>query len=103
MTLTVGYLIFQARTLMSQMGVRRFQDLIGRTDKLKFCPNPNNPKARLLDFSAILKNALDGKPETNIVGGSVAQDFELGKKLVSLKLNLSIDHYNYVTSLPSMI
>lgn len=68
---------------MSKLGVREFQDLIGRTDKLKFSPNPKNPKAKLLDLSAILKNASEIRPDVNIVGGSVAQDFELNKKLVS--------------------
>ncbi|XP_053398015.1 uncharacterized protein LOC123552518 isoform X2 [Mercenaria mercenaria] len=71
----------EAREFMAKMGFRRFQDLIGRTDRLKFAPNPNNPKAKLLDFSAILKNALDLRPDTNIVGGSVRQDFQLEKKL----------------------
>ena len=69
---------------MAQMGFRRFQDIIGRTDRLKFAPNPKNPKAKLLDFSAILKNALDLRPDTNIVGGSVAQDFQLEKRLVRM-------------------
>ncbi|WAR06760.1 GLT1-like protein [Mya arenaria] len=70
-----------ARELMSRMGIRRFQDLVGRTDKLKFSPNPHNPKAKLLDFSAILKNALDGRPDTNIVGGSMSQDFQMENRL----------------------
>lgn len=72
---------------MAKMGIRRFQDLIGRTDRLKFAPNPQNPKAKLLDFSAILKNALDIRPDTNIVGGSMRQDFNLEKKMVSLPLS----------------
>ncbi|XP_052808642.1 uncharacterized protein LOC128237296 isoform X2 [Mya arenaria] len=71
----------EARELMSRMGIRRFQDLVGRTDKLKFSPNPHNPKAKLLDFSAILKNALDGRPDTNIVGGSMSQDFQMENRL----------------------
>ncbi|XP_052242063.1 uncharacterized protein LOC127852221 isoform X2 [Dreissena polymorpha] len=71
----------EARDLMAKMGIRKFQDLIGRTDRLKFSPAPNNPKAKLLDFSAILKSALDMRPNTNIVGGSVAQDFQLEKKI----------------------
>ena len=73
---------------MAKMGIRTFQELIGRTDKLKFSPNPHNPKAKLLDFSAILKNALDARPGTNIVGGSMAQDFELEKKLVRQTENI---------------
>ncbi|KAL4232715.1 hypothetical protein ACF0H5_007403 [Mactra antiquata] len=71
----------EARDLMSKLGIRRFQDLIGRTDRLKFEPNPHNPKAKLLDFTSILKNALDLRPDTNIVGGTVKQDFNMEKKL----------------------
>ncbi|XP_060602982.1 uncharacterized protein LOC132756035 [Ruditapes philippinarum] len=71
----------EAREFMAKMGFRRFQDLIGRTDRLKFAPNPKNPKAKLLDFSAILKNALDLRPDTNIVGGSIPQDFQLEKRI----------------------
>lgn len=81
--------IIQARQLMSKLGVRQFQDLVGHTDKLKFSPTPHNPKAKLLDFSAILRNALDMRPDTNIVGGSEAQDFELDKKLVGLSHSIT--------------
>ena len=70
---------------MAKLGIRKFQDLIGRTDKIKFSPNPHNPKARLLDLSAILKNALEMRPNTNIVAGSVGQDFQMEKRLVSVK------------------
>jgi glutamate synthase (NADPH/NADH) len=55
---------------MAKMGVRKLQDLIGRTDKLKFAPDPENHKANLLDFSKILKFALDMRPGINIKGGT---------------------------------
>lgn len=64
------------------MGFRRLQDLIGKTDRLKFAPDPENHKAKLLDFSKILKNALDMRPGINIKGGSIPQLFELEKRLV---------------------
>jgi hypothetical protein len=38
-------------------------------------------KASMLDFSAILENALAMRPDTNIVGGSVRQDFDLDLRL----------------------
>ena len=69
---------------MAKIGIRKFQDLIGRTDKMKFSPNQHNPKAKLLDLSAILKNALEIRPNTNIVAASIPQDFQLEKRLVSL-------------------
>lgn len=71
----------EVRQIMAKMGVRKFQDLIGRTDKLKFSPDPENHKAKLLDFSEILKNALEMRAGINIKGGSVSQLFQLEKRL----------------------
>lgn len=58
---------------MAGVGVRKFQDLIGRTDLLKVRENNENPKARLLNLSLILKNALHMRPGVNIIGGSKSQ------------------------------
>ncbi|ODN06304.1 Glutamate synthase [NADH], amyloplastic [Orchesella cincta] len=70
----------EIRTFMSKLGIRKFQELIGRTDLLK-SRETDHPKARYLDFGGLLKNALWMRPGVNIVGGSVAQDFELEKRL----------------------
>lgn len=70
---------------MARMGFRTFQEMIGRSDMLRMRPDPINDKAKLLDFRPILRNALDFRPRVNIVGGSVPQDFELEKRLVSRK------------------
>ncbi|XP_063821102.1 uncharacterized protein LOC135071248 [Ostrinia nubilalis] len=80
----VNYLFMLAeevREHMAAVGVRRFQELIGRTDLLKVRENNTNPKARLLNLSLILKNALHMRPGVNIHGGSKAQDFQLEKRL----------------------
>lgn len=69
------------REEMAKLGISTFQNLIGRTELLRFSPNPTNPKAQMLDFKLILCNALSLRPETNITGGSVKQDFELHKRL----------------------
>lgn len=61
---------------MADLGIKKFQDLIGRTDLLRVKEN-NSLKASTLDFSLLLKNALELRPNTNIVGGSVKQDFAL--------------------------
>lgn len=58
---------------MAQLGVRKFQDLIGRTDYLRAIDNGSNAKARLLNLGPILKNALHMRPGVNIVGGSDSQ------------------------------
>lgn len=79
----------EIRDEMAKLGIRRFQNLIGRTELLKFSPNESNPKASLLDYTLILCNALSLRPETNIVGGSVKQDFELENRLDNKLIELS--------------
>lgn len=57
---------------MASLGIHKFQDLVGRTDLL--CVREScMDKAKLMDMSHILKNALEIRPGTNIVGGSVQQ------------------------------
>lgn len=58
---------------MAQLGIRKFQDLIGRTDLLKPCDSYKNPKAKLLSLAPILKNALHMRPGVNIIAGSLPQ------------------------------
>ena len=69
------------RKIMAKLGIAKFQDLIGRTDLLKRHENANNDKTMLLHYDAILKNALELRPNTNIIGGSVSQDFKLNSRL----------------------
>ncbi|XP_073971203.1 uncharacterized protein isoform X2 [Rhodnius prolixus] len=69
------------RGYMAQLGIRKFQDLIGRTDLLKPCDSYKNPKAKLLSLAPILKNALHMRPGVNIIAGSLPQDFQLDKRL----------------------
>lgn len=68
------------REIMASLGIRKFQDLIGRTDLLCVKNDPNNGKARTLDLQMVLQNALEMRPNTNIVGGSVKQEFGLEKR-----------------------
>jgi len=79
----VNYLFMLAeevRTWMAKMGVRRFQEMIGRTDFLR-AKETTHHKAKYLNFGDLLKNALHMRPGVNIIGGSVQQDFELEKRL----------------------
>ncbi|XP_054735838.1 uncharacterized protein LOC129242928 [Anastrepha obliqua] len=79
------------RNIMANLGIRRFQDLIGRTDLLQISRNRSN-KSNSLDLSLLLTNALELRPGTNIVGGSVSQDFQLEKrsdnKLIEMAQNV---------------
>lgn len=73
------YLI-QVRTHMASLGIRKFQDLVGRTDFLKIA-HGNHEKAKTLNFANILRSALELRPGVNIRGGSVKQDFQLENRL----------------------
>ena len=72
----------EIREIMAKLGVKRFQDLIGRTDFLKRRDNGlnKNPKAEMLKLDAILKNAREMRPEASIVAATVAQNFNLEKR-----------------------
>ncbi|XP_044726506.1 glutamate synthase [NADH], amyloplastic isoform X2 [Chrysoperla carnea] len=72
----------EVRGHMAAMGVKKFQELVGRTDLLRASTDPGaGPKARLLNLRPILQNALHLRPGTSILGGSIAQDFQLEKRL----------------------
>lgn len=58
---------------MANLGITRYQDLIGRTDLLKASETINNPKAKFLNLDLILKNALHMRPGVNIEAGSKRQ------------------------------
>lgn len=70
----------EVRGHMASLGVRTFQDLIGRTDLIKASENCNF-KARMLNLGLVLQNALHLRPGVNIVGGSQKQDFQLDQRL----------------------
>jgi glutamate synthase (NADPH/NADH) len=74
----------EVRNEMAKLGVTKFQDLIGRTDlvRVRNGTDLTNPtKSKLLHFGAILRSAQAMRPDVNIVGGSVAQDFGLENHL----------------------
>ncbi|XP_056015239.1 uncharacterized protein LOC125673905 isoform X2 [Ostrea edulis] len=80
----VNYLFLLAeeiREILAKLGRRSLQEVIGCTELLKFSPDPQNHKASLLDFKQILTDAQTIRPNTNIVGGSVGQIFDLHKRL----------------------
>ncbi|KAK3877294.1 hypothetical protein Pcinc_017997 [Petrolisthes cinctipes] len=79
----VNYLFLLAeevREHMASMGLRKFQELVGRTDLLR-SRDSSAPKANLLDLTQVLKNALHMRPGVNIIGGSVKQEFGLDAHL----------------------
>eukprot|EP00092_Neocalanus_flemingeri_P019929 GFUD01021587.1.p1 GENE.GFUD01021587.1~~GFUD01021587.1.p1 ORF type:complete len:2149 (+),score=589.84 GFUD01021587.1:113-6559(+) len=70
----------QIREFLARLGCRSWQEALGRTEFLKQREGLTK-KSSTLNFDAILKNALEMRPGAEIVGGSVAQDFELEKRL----------------------
>ncbi|XP_017778154.1 PREDICTED: glutamate synthase [NADH], amyloplastic isoform X1 [Nicrophorus vespilloides] len=78
----------EVRQHMASLGVRTYQELIGRTDLLMES-NTGNSKARTLNLNLILQNALHLRPGVNIKGGSITQDFQLELRLDNELIELS--------------
>ena len=87
-TQSLWYCFFQVRKHMASLGIRKFQDLVGRVDLLNVRKSKID-KVNNLDFSAILTPALSLREGTNIVGGCVAQDFDLDQRLDKQLIDLS--------------
>lgn len=97
----VNYLFLLAEDIrleMSKLGVRKFQDLVGRTDLMRFAPDPTNPKVSYLNYDAILCDARTLRPNTNIIGGSLKQDFQLEKRLDNILIK---EAHSFLTGKPS--
>ena len=77
----VNYLFYVAeevRGIMAGLGIRKFQDLVGRADLLRPMQQPNSEKSGLLDFQALFHTATS----VNRLGNSVcSQDFNLEARL----------------------
>ena len=90
------------RGIMSQLGFRTFQEMIGRTERLRFSPTSLIGKAKLLDFEPVLRNALELRPGVNIRAGTVAQDFGLEERLVNYHLcHLTVSRVCVAECMPS--
>ncbi|XP_057669845.1 uncharacterized protein LOC130902058 [Diorhabda carinulata] len=78
----INYLFMLAeevREHMANLGIRTYQELIGRTDLLKVLET-GSQKTKSLNLNLILQNALHMRPGVNIKGGSVSQDFQLEQR-----------------------
>ncbi|KAF7269671.1 hypothetical protein GWI33_017287 [Rhynchophorus ferrugineus] len=78
----------EIRELMAKLGVRTYQELVGRTDLLKVVES-GSPKAKTLNLNMILQNALHMRPGVNIKGGSDSQDFQLEQRLDNKLIKLA--------------
>ncbi|XP_074640004.1 uncharacterized protein LOC141898094 isoform X2 [Tubulanus polymorphus] len=90
----VNYLFLVAeevREIMAKLGFRTFQEMIGRTDKLKLSDKRDTKKSMLLNFEKMLKPAFRMRPDVNMVAGSVKQDFQLEKRLDYIVLEQAKD------------
>ena len=70
----------QIRGFLAKLGCRTFQEAIGRTEFLRQRTDLPS-KASMLNYTSMLTPALSMRPGTNILGGSVSQDFELEKRM----------------------
>ncbi|XP_018496829.1 glutamate synthase 1 [NADH], chloroplastic [Galendromus occidentalis] len=84
----INYLFLLAeevRKHLAKMGLTSLQEAIGRTDLLKIYDGPDrNARGAYLDLSPVLLSAVSLRPGTNIKGGSIRQDFGLGKRMDNL-------------------
>lgn len=74
---------------MANVGIRKFQDLIGRTDLLRVRRDVSIEKAKTLNLDNILRSALELRPGVNITGGSMKQDFQLENRLDNRVIELT--------------
>lgn len=81
------------RKIMASLGIRKFQELIGRTDILRVAEK-RSVKASSLDLSLLLQNALKLRPGINIIGGSIKQDFQMEKRSDNLLIEQASEVLN---------
>ena len=56
------FLARDLREQMAELGFRTVDEMVGRTERLAAAPDPDHPKARLLDFTAVLRPTLPTSP-----------------------------------------
>lgn len=81
----------EVREIMAKLGIRKFSELVGRTDRLKAKNSNMNFKEASLNYDAILLNAQKLRPEASIRGGTVKQIFDLEKRLEERIIEQSLD------------
>ncbi|MGC8739690.1 MAG: glutamate synthase large subunit [Candidatus Hydrogenedens sp.] len=83
----VNYFFFVAeevRRIMAELGFRKFDDMIGRSDFLEYDPHPEHWKARKLNLSAVLAKSQPWEGSTLYC--SKKQDHEIEKALDNILL-----------------
>ena len=70
----------EVRGLLARLGCRSWQEAVGRVDLLQSRSNLPS-RAATLDFSAVLRSALEMRPDAETQGGAVSQEFQLDKRL----------------------
>jgi glutamate synthase (NADH) len=80
------------REIMAKLGFRKFNELVGRSDKLKVRQSGNlNFKEKSLNYEAILLDARQLRPGVSTQGGSTKQKFDLEKRLDQKVIELASD------------
>ena len=95
----VNYFTFLAqevREYLAEMGIKKFNDIIGRTDLIEVAERAEGSKAATLDFSRLLTKVdgplhYDGRPYTKVEG---VKDFEIianAKDAIENKQEVNLD------------
>jgi hypothetical protein len=69
----------EIREIMARLGFRRFDELIGRTDKIRVKEKNLTQKESSLNYEALLFNAQKMRSNQLLKGGTVKQSFDLEK------------------------
>ena len=96
----VNYFTFLAqevREYLAEMGIKKFEDIIGRTDLIEVSERAEGSKAATLDFSRLLAKVdgplhYDGRPYTKVEG---VKDFEIianAKDAIENKQEVNLDY-----------
>jgi glutamate synthase (NADPH/NADH) len=81
----------EIREIMAKLGFRRFDELIGRADKLKVRKTDQTFKEASLNYDSILLDAKTLRPEASTRGGTVQQIYGLEKRLGYQAIDLAQD------------
>ena len=71
----------QVREIMASLGIRRMQDMVGRTDLLRVVPKSISSRAESVDLSFLLQNPYAGEKRSACFNPDDAYDFHLERTL----------------------
>lgn len=81
----------EVRDIMAKLGITKFDDLVGRSDKLKVRRVNQSFKEASMNYESILLDARTLRPDAITIGGKVKQMHEIEKRLGFKAIELARD------------